>query len=131
MLAISDITPEPDPANPGSQKTKITKKIIDEAFTRILDLRNCFEHWHTRLRKAYKKDDYNFAKDLLNQVSIAENIESKEILNLAYRHHLDDTFKDIVNSLVYDGYINNNDDPALYRFNSPILMMWWRKNVAI
>ena len=39
-------------------------------------------------------------------------------------------YKDIVVSLVYDGYINNNENIKIYRFNSPILRMWWRKYVA-
>ncbi len=25
---------------------------------------------------------------------------------------------------------NNSDDPSIYRYNSPILRMWWRQNVA-
>jgi predicted AAA+ superfamily ATPase len=38
--------------------------------------------------------------------------------------------KDIIGSLAYDGYINNHDEVHRYRFNSPILKMWWRQNVA-
>jgi len=54
-----------------------------------------------------------------------------EIINIASKHSLDeDEAKEIIHSLVYDGYINNNDDVKIYRFNSPILKMWWYKNVA-
>jgi hypothetical protein len=96
----------------------------------MLELRNCFEHWHTRLRKAFKKKEYSFAKELLNGISHSENITGEEIFNLGQKLNVTGTYKDIVNSLVYDGYINNNDNPRVYRFNSPLLKMWWRKNVA-
>ena len=60
-----------------------------------------------------------------------ENIVNRlDAVNLGQKLNVTGTYKDIVNSLLYDGYINNNDDPRVYRFNSPLLKMWWRKNVA-
>ena len=41
-----------------------------------------------------------------------------------------DNSQDVIKALIYDGYINNNDDAKIYRFNSPILKMWWYKNVT-
>jgi len=111
-------------------KKRVTKNVIDHAFSRMLEHRNHFEHWEKRLRKAFKKEDYTFAKEVLNLISDKENIESVEIMNLAQKFNIPGSYKDIVNSLVYDGYINNNDDPRIYRFNSPLLKMWWWKNVA-
>ena len=108
----------------------IDEEIIDSAFKQILDHRNHFEHWDKRLRKAYKQNEYNFAKKLLNFVSNNDEITSNDIVNLAIEFGIENEYKDIVNSLIYDGYINNNDDPQIYRFNSPILRMWWHKNVA-
>jgi uncharacterized protein len=114
----------------GSDKKRVTKKIIDAAFARILELRNYFEHWQTRLRKAFKKEEYTFAKELLNTISREENIGSDHMLNLAKKYKVSSKYMDIVKALVYDGYINHNDDPGIYRFNSPLLRMWWRNNVA-
>jgi DNA polymerase III delta prime subunit len=108
----------------------ITKNIIDRAFNKMMEQRNHFEHWHTRLRTALKGNDYNFVKELLNIASEKETITSNEIFNLAVKYGLETSFKDLVGSLVYDGYINNEDDSHVYRYNSPILRMWWRKNVA-
>ncbi|MDW7681524.1 MAG: ATP-binding protein [bacterium] len=109
----------------------ITKTIIDRAFERMLEQRNHFENWHTRLRKALKAtNDYNFVKELLNITSEKDSINSNEIFNLAVKYKLEKIYKDLVGSLVYDGYINNEDDNHVYRYNSPILKMWWRKNVA-
>jgi hypothetical protein len=129
VMVISDLDRETGMQN-ETVKIKITKKFIDQAFDRMLELRSCFEHWHMRLRKAFKKEEYNFAKEILNFIANEENIERKDMLNLAQKFNIPHIYKDIVNALVYDGYINNNDDPGIYRFNSPILMMWWRKNVA-
>lgn len=108
----------------------ITKNIIDQAFNKMLEQRNHFEHWHTRLRTALMGDDYNFVKELLNIASEKDTISSNEIFNLAVKYGLEASFKDLVGSLVYDGYINNEDDSHVYHYNSPILRMWWRKNVA-
>ncbi|NIO86772.1 MAG: ATP-binding protein [Candidatus Aminicenantes bacterium] len=109
---------------------KVTKKMIDQAFREMLELRGFFEHWHTRLRKAYKRDEYKFAKELLNYISNNEKTTSEEIRNLSQKFDLNDFYKDIVNSLIYDGYINNEIESHVYCFNSPLLKLWWRKNVA-
>ena len=109
---------------------KIDQALIDCAFEQILEHRNYFEHWDKRLKKAYKKGDYYFAKDLLSYVSKDGEINSGNIYNLAAKYNVEESFKDVLRSLVYDGYINNNENVKIYRFNSPILRMWWWKNVA-
>jgi len=108
----------------------IAKTDIDRMFENMLDQRNHFEHWHSRLRTTLKGDEYNFSKQLLNIISENETIQSAEIYNIAVKYKVEDIFKDLVGALVYDGYINNSDDKKMYRFNSPILRMWWRQNVA-
>jgi hypothetical protein len=109
---------------------EIEKAHVDKAIQEMLDQRNHFEHWHTRLRTAFKGSDYNFAKDVLNIISEKIEISSNEIFDLAVKYDIEISFKDIMGSLIYDGYINNTDEVHKYRFNSPILRMWWRQNVA-
>ncbi|MBD3288813.1 AAA family ATPase [candidate division KSB1 bacterium] len=109
---------------------EISRDTIDLAFDEMLDQRHHFEHWHDRLRKTLKGNDYNFIKELLNIVSENGTITSNEIYNIAVKYKLENTYKVLVGALVYDGYINNHDDAHVYRYNSPILRMWWRKNVA-
>ncbi len=108
----------------------ITKKEIDEAFLQAVEHRNYFTNWHTRLRRAYKGNDYNFTKELLNHVSGKDTITSGEIRDLAAAFEVEAEYVNILNALKYDGYINNHDDPKVYRFNSPLLKTWWYKNVA-
>jgi hypothetical protein len=110
--------------------TMVTQIVLDSAFTSLLDKRNAFEHWHTRLRASLKTDEYNFAKDLLNIISENGSIHINEILDIAVKYHLESIYKEMVNSLVYDGYINNQENDDYYRYNSPLLKMWWRQNVA-
>ena len=129
VFEILNLLPD-DEGETKPEKKRITKNVINRAFSRMLEHRNHFEHWEKRLRKAFKKEDYTFAKEVLNLISDKENIESVEMVNLAQKFNIADSYKDIVNSLVYDGYINNNDDPRIYRFNSPLLKMWWWKSVA-
>ena len=112
------------------QLTLITQNIIDNAFVEMLDQRQHFENWHSRLRSTYKGNEYNYVKEVLNLTSESESITANDIFDLAVKYGLQDSFKDLINALVYDGYINNNEDNHLYFYNSPVLKMWWRKNVA-
>ncbi len=114
----------------GTVKKRVSKKLIDNAFTLMLKRRNAFEHWQTRLRKAFKNEEYQFAQQVLDMISYDECIDGGEIYNMAMKIDVTGAYKDIVNSLVHDGYINNSDEPSLYRFNSPLLRMWWRENAA-
>lgn len=109
----------------------ISKETIDQAIERALDHRNHFEHWLARIKSAFEKDEFKFAKEILNQLSEHGTVGSKEISNFADKYTLEhDQTKEIIHALVYDGYINNNENPKIYRFNSPILKLWWYKNVA-
>lgn len=108
----------------------ISKKEIDYAFWQASNHRNYFSNWHTRLRRAYKGKEYNFTKALLNYVSEHGTVSSAHIKKLASAFQLEDDHRTLLNSLKYDGYINNHDDPKLYRFNSPLLKIWWYKHVA-
>lgn len=109
---------------------EITNVVIDSAFKQMLGNRNHFEHWQTRLRKAFKKEEYKFAQGLLNLMAENMTITSSRIGHLAEEKGIEESYKTIVRALVYDGYINNNDDPTVYRFNSPVLRMWWFRNVT-
>jgi len=111
-------------------KVPIVTETIDKAFDAILDNRNHFDHWHVRL-KSLADNEYKFSKELLNISSEHSTIKSTEVINIASKYVLtEDVVKEIIHTLVYDGYINNNDNPKEYRFNSPLLKMWWYKNVA-
>ncbi|MDF1878150.1 ATP-binding protein [Sulfurimonas sp. SAG-AH-194-C20] len=105
--------------------------MVDEAMDKALEHRNYFESWQTKLRESFSKEEYLFAKDVLNIMSQESTMQSSQIINIGAKHSLDeDEAKDMIRTLVYDGYINNNEDNKVYRYNSPILRQWWNKNVA-
>lgn len=110
--------------------TQLTKEVIDKSVEYALKQRIYFEHWFTRLRNAYKGSEFSFVKELLNLASDKKTIPSTEIFNLAVKYKLENFYTDLVNALKHDGYINNNDEPKTYRFNSPLLRQWWYNNVA-
>jgi uncharacterized protein len=111
-------------------ETIITNEIIDESVKNTLSEKIYYDHWYTRLRKAYQGNDFRFIKELLNTISEGRKISSGEIIDLAYKYGLEDSRADLLNALKHDGYINNSDDPKVYRFNSPLLREWWNANIA-
>lgn len=112
-------------------KAAIEKSDVDTAIGKAIEHKNHFDHWQSKLKEGFDKKQYLFAKEILNIASENSTISSSEISNLAAKYDLDqDDAKDVIHSLVYDGYINNNDNSKIYRFNSPILKAWWNKYVA-
>ena len=105
-------------------------EIIDKAILESLNHKNHFEHWHQRLKCSFDTTAYKYAKEILTIISLKKTIDSASMADLAVKYGIPEDGKEIIHSLVYDGYINNNDIVQTYRFNSPILRMWWEKNVA-
>jgi len=109
----------------------ITNDTVDDAINNALEHKNYFDNWRSKIKEAFSDKGYLFSKEILNMISENKTITKNEIANIATKHKLsDDEKRETLQSLVYDGYINNTDDIKIYRFNSPILRMWWYKYVA-
>lgn len=108
----------------------ITVRIIEKAIDNALKYRMYFENWLGRLRTAYRGDEYSFIIELLNTTSTDSTIQSTDVFNLAVKYKLKGSYKNIIKTLLHDGYINNEGNPKVYRFNSPLLKEWWYRNVA-
>lgn len=109
---------------------EITNEVIEQAIDKAIEQKNYFAFWLSRLKTDFKGDDFGFLKSVLNLASEKNAISSVEIYNYAVQFNVKNTYKEIINTLVYDGYINNNDNPKKYLYNSPILKRWWQKYVA-
>ena len=109
----------------------IYNKSVDIAIKRMIEENNKFSSWHERL-KVYKNNDYKFIIEVLNIISITEakKITYNEIHDLAVKYNLEETYKELLDTLIDDGYINNDEEERLYTFTSPILRMWWCKKIA-
>jgi AAA+ ATPase superfamily predicted ATPase len=109
----------------------VQSSAIDKAFEEALEHKQYFESWLSKIKTSFKNGEFLFAKMVLNKTSEEKTITFKQIVNLASKNNMDEeSARGVIRSLVYDGYINNNDQPKAYRFNSPILRLWWNKNVA-
>ncbi|WP_291632995.1 ATP-binding protein [Clostridium sp.] len=104
---------------------------VDLAIKSMIEENNKFSSWYERL-KVYKNNDYKFIIKVLNIISITEAkmITYNEIYDLAVRYDLCETYKDLLNTLIDDGYIINDAEENIYTFTSPILRMWWCKRNA-
>ena len=108
----------------------IEENIVDKAFKNMLEHRTYYSHWHDRL-KSSNRDEYNFAKEVLNFVAENGKISKSEIFNISQKYDYEQLdANEVMSELVYDGYLNNTENIKEYRFNSPILKLWWYSNVA-
>ncbi len=108
----------------------ITIETINQAIKNSLNNKQYFAHWEERL-EVLTKNQKKFTIEILNIISKNTKMLSNEIINIAKKHELTNKErKSNIHSLVYDGYINNEDKVTEYRFNSPLLRIWWNKNVA-
>ncbi len=113
------------------KKTQIDEMMIDGAIEQALSQRQLFDHWRSKLKDGFKKKGYLFAKEILNIICEKDTMSSLKIRNKATKHELDEDYaREIIHSLEYDGYITKYEDGKTYRFNSPLLKLWWYKNVA-
>jgi len=113
------------------QEAIINNEMIDRAIERALGHRHLFDHWRSKLKDGFKKEGYLFAKEILNSICEEDTMSTLKIRNKATKHELEEDYaREIIHSLEYDGYITKYEDGKTYRFNSPILKLWWYKNVA-
>ncbi|MFY0598491.1 MAG: hypothetical protein JXR03_02390 [Cyclobacteriaceae bacterium] len=110
---------------------KVINENVDQAIDKALEVRIYFEHWLTRLRTAIKGDHFSFAKETLNAISKSDKgLSVNEVFDLASKYGLQEDYGTIVRTLEYDGYIHANENKR-YIFNSPLLRIWWERNIAI
>ena len=109
----------------------LNEDLIERAIDEALKKRNYFEHWHTRLRTSLKGKDYTFAKEVLNAASKSKSgISKTQIFDLSQKYEINEQYTIILRTLEYDGYISP-DEKQVFIFNSPLLKIWWERNIAI
>jgi len=108
--------------------TDVSLELVDQAFENIIQVRNSnhFDHYFSRLKKQFKKPELPFVLELLDKLANEGTIKKTIIFDLAVKHELEEKWRHILEILVYDGYINNTGDREVYRFNSPLVRLWWK-----
>lgn len=113
------------------RKSEVSIALVDEAFRRIPEhIHIYFQSYESRLSKVLDEDAYKFAVKFLSRLSLDKKTSKSKRFDLAVKYGIEDRLKDVLAQLKYDGYINNNGSREVYRFNSPILKIWWKEYVA-
>jgi uncharacterized protein len=108
---------------------EVNKVFIDKAFQElILNGSIYLDHYRGRLSQVFNRDELNLVHALLKKLAENESVSELELYDLAVKFHLEDSFKNILLTLEYDGYIVEVSNKK-WRFYSPILKKWWSKNV--
>ncbi len=118
--------------NQSIAEQEVTIEIIEKSINSIIDLRNQnhFDHYYSRLKAQFKGNEFKYVDDLLKQIAKLSFLDKKNAFDLSAKYDLTDDYKRIVQTLMYDGYINLIDGKESYQFNSPIVKLWWLKFIC-
>ncbi|MEA5458904.1 hypothetical protein VB796_07640 [Arcicella sp. LKC2W] len=108
---------------------KVNSEFIDKAFNELILNGDIYlDHYRGRLSKVFNRDELTLVHGILKKLTEQQTVNEAELYDLAVKHHLENSFKNILLTLEYDGYIVEYSDKK-WRFYSPILKKWWSKNV--
>lgn len=110
----------------------IKQDLINDSFNEIIDFRNnnYFEHYYSRLKTFFREKEFQFVIDILNHTAIKNTIKKSDIYDIAVKNEQEQEYKKLIHTLDYDGYLHTEDLGNSFRYNSPILKMWWKKYVC-
>lgn len=107
----------------------IDDMFIDKAFRNLVKNGDMyFDHYRGRLGKVFTKDEILYINELLKEMAEKEYCSEAAALDMATKYGLTDSFRTMINSLEYDGYIVETEDETGYQFYSPIIKAWWKRN---
>ena len=107
----------------------ITEQEIDNAFEAIVRRNDYFKDWQDRLQQYMIKEDFNFVNELLIHTAHKGVITLQEIYDIAVKHEKTGDYMKFIFDLEKDGYITEVNDQ--YRFISPFLSAYWKRNNPI
>ena len=98
----------------------VSTKVIDEVLVKASNHRNniYFENYYSRLDKTLPTDESQTAKEILGEIARKGQSSADSFAQI--------NAPAVLEILEFDGYIHL-DEAQIYRFNSPILRMWWEK----
>ena len=110
----------------------VSAAIVEHSVDSIVSLKNQnhFDHYYTRLKVQFKDDSFKYADELLKDIATKDTVDKTYVFDLAAKYGLNNDYRKIIETLMYDGYINYIEDTKEYRFNSPIVKRWWLKFIC-
>jgi uncharacterized protein len=103
-----------------STQMPVSAEMVDDVLKKAANHRNniYFSSYYDRLSKTLPEDQCVVAKGILARIAT-----EGQALRTAFDQP---GAQSILEALEYDGYIHEYE--GVFRFNSPILRMWWKKN---
>jgi len=98
----------------------VSSALIDEVLLKASNHRNniYFENYYSRLDKTLPTEESRTAKEILGEIAMKGQVPATAFVQV--------NSPAVLEILEFDGYIHL-DEAKIYRFNSPILRMWWEK----
>jgi hypothetical protein len=126
QLAIQEVI------NLAYGSNKADAALVNKAFDKIVEARNNnhFEHYYGRLKRHFKGEEFKYVDELLQRLATEGTLERSMLYDMAVAFKLEERYRHIIEILAYDGYINNTGTTNTYRFNSPIVRLWWQKFIC-
>jgi hypothetical protein len=115
------------------QLSIVDDAFIDRALDSLMRQRKYFDSWQKRLDDMFDAASRDLAMALLSELSQAPDgiLARDRIVQMAAERTVsEEQRQNVLRTLIHDGYINDNNEPNRYRFNSSLLQLWWRHNVA-
>jgi len=110
------------------KEKELDESFINQGLENVIDNVNIYlDHYRSRLKRTFTEDQLKFVFKVLNEISNKDNLDPSQLPEIAAEFNVLKDHEYIISTLEYDGYINNQNDDKLYRFNSPIMKLWWTK----
>ncbi len=112
-----------------SSGKEIDRMAIDKAFDQVVYSRKRpqFQPYFSRLKKIFKREEYEFVMKVLEYVAKNDFIENNILNDLTVKYNISE-LKSIMNILEGDGYLFFTEKQ--YRYTSPILQLWCKKHIC-
>jgi uncharacterized protein len=112
----------------AENRPKAEKMDVDKAYDKIVRNNPNLIDFETRLKSPYlPKDQNKFCISILTMAAHRSNVTIQEIFNESRLLEDPDGYMNILEMLIHDGYLQEISEGS-YRFASPLLGNWWKRN---
>jgi len=111
---------------------EITAAAMEQGMDNMIVLRNQnhFDHYFSRLKEQFKEQVFKYVDELLKEIAKKDMMTRVGVFDMAVKYSLQDGYRSIIESLMYDGYIHYISSLEQYQFTSPVVKRWWIKFIC-
>jgi len=111
---------------------EITAAAMEQGMDHMIVLRNQnhFDHYFSRLKEQFKEQVFKYVDELLKEIAKKGMMTRVGVFDMAVKYSLQDGYRSIIESLMYDGYIHYIGSLEQYQFTSPVVKRWWIKFIC-